>query len=268
MSDTPRLDQQDVEAAFGAAATFLGGGSFGDTWHVNGRAEKILCGEPVADDRLGREVEALGRLSHARVVALHAVRDVTIAGNSYQVMTFDFINGYDAAKAIAAGHIAQPHEARALLIGLLQGAAAMHAARVLHRDIKPANIILRDGDWSDPVLCDLGLARLADNTSITVYPAAVGTARYMAPDQLAGRRAQKGSDLFSVGVVVREALTGQHPFVDPGSPITPASFEAGPRPLPAGVDADIVSVLDELVSVHRHRRGTARSNLRRLGEDI
>ena len=109
---------------------------------------------------------------------------------------------------------------------------------MVHRDIKPGNIALRDGDWSRPVLLDLGLARSADEATITVYPAAVGTAWYMAPEQLEGRRARKAADLFAVGVDRARGPGRRHPFYDDGASYTYADMTAliakGPHPLPAG----------------------------------
>ena len=256
-----------MQEAFGAPAEFLGRGSFGDTWCIDGRAEKILCGDPVDDERFGREVEAIGRLDHPRVVKLHEIRTVRIAGTDYRSMSFEYVAGGDAANALDQGRVVPIDEAEALLAGLLDAVEAMHSVRVLHRDIKPANVILRAGSWTDPVLCDLGLARLADISSITRYPAQVGTVPYMAPEQLAGRRATKGGDLWSVGVVVRQAIAGRHPFFEPGDLISPARFDAGPAALPAGLDQSVRSVLDDLTSVQRHQRGTARSNLRRLARE-
>ena len=195
---------------------------------------------------------------------LHEVRLITVAGPEYRVLSFEYVGGGDAAAAIAGGRFVPVDEVRPLLGGLLSAAEAMHEVRVVHRDIKPANVILRAGEWSDPVLCDLGLARLDDVSSITRYPAQVGTVPYMAPEQLSGRRARKGADLWAIGIVVREAISGRHPFFNPGDAVTPASFAAGPNALPDELDRGVVAVLDDLNSVQRHRRGTARSNLRRL----
>jgi serine/threonine-protein kinase len=148
--------------------------------------------------------------------------------------------------------------------------AAAHAAGVVHRDIKPGNIALRDGDWSRPVLLDLGLARSADEATITVYPAAVGTAWYMAPEQLEGHRARKAADLFAVGATVRELLGQRHPFYDDGASYTYADMTEliakGPHPLPDGTPDPVADLLDRLTAVPEHERGSASSSLRRLGQ--
>ena len=141
----------------------------------------------------------------------------------------------------------------------------------MHRDIKPANIALRGGDWSRPVLLDLGLARSAGEATITAYPAQVGTPAYMAPEQLQGLPARQASDLFAAGVTVRELLGGRHPFYDPGPLLPPAEMIAriakGPYPLPAGVPGHVAELLDRLTAERTADRGSARSSLKRLGAD-
>lgn len=138
----------------------------------------------------------------------------------------------------------------------------------MHRDIKPGNIALRDGDWSCPVLLDLGLARSAGEATITLYPQPIGTLAYMAPEQLQGQTARNAADLFAVGVTTREILSGQHPYYDPGATYTPADMIArirkGPYPLSAEVPVHIVELLDRLTAEKTGDRGSARSSLRRL----
>ena len=182
---------------------------------------------------------------------------------------FEYIAGGDVAGRISAGRWPSPAEGVAFLRGLLTGVRDMHAAGVVHRDIKPGNIALRDGDWSRPVLLDLGLARGADEATITVYPAAVGTAWYMAPEQLEGRRARKAADLFAAGVTVREVLGRRHPFYDDGANYTYADMTAliakGPQPAAGRHAGPVADLLDRLTAVPEHERGSAPSSLRRLG---
>jgi serine/threonine-protein kinase len=151
---------------------------------------------------------------------------------------------------------------------LLVGVRDIHASGTIHRDIKPGNIALRDGNWSQPVLLDLGLARGVDETTITVYPGRIGTARYMAPEQLKGQRARKAADLFAAGAVVRELIGRRHPFYDEGENYTfdkaVQRIAEGPNRLPSDVPESVIELLDRLVAQAEHERGSAMSSLRRL----
>ena len=264
-----RFPASEVAAALGGPVTLLGAGSFGDTWRYRDTAVKIICADSYPPQRLSREVNGLSSVSSPYVVQLLGTQVVTLRGQQRPALVFEYIAGGDVAERISAAQWPSPEEGVALLHGLLTGVRDMHAAGVVHRDIKPANIALRDGDWSRPVLLDLGLARGADEATITVYPAPVGTARYMAPEQLEGRRARKAADLFAVGVTVREVLGGRHPFYDDGASYTFADMTAritkGPYPLPAGTPGPIADLLDRLTAVPEHQRGSASSSLRRLG---
>ena len=146
----------------------------------------------------------------------------------------------------------------------------MHAADgTLHRDIKPPNVALRAGVWDQPVLLDLGLAKSATERTLTIYPSLVGTTAFMAPEQLQQQRARKASDLFAVGVTVRRLVCGRHPFFEDGVDYTYdeaiKKIEAGPAPLPGDLPDHVRTVLDLIVQYRQHDRGSATSNLRRLG---
>ncbi len=263
-----RFSASEVAAALGGPVTLLGAGSFGDTWRYEDTAVKIICVDSYPQ-RLSREVNGLLSVSSPHVVRLLGTRVVTLGGQQRPALVFEYIAGGDVAGRISAAQWPSLGEAVALLRGLLAGVRDMHAAGVVHRDIKPGNIALRDGDWSRPVLLDLGLARGPGEATITVYPAPVGTAWYMAPEQLEGRRARKAADLFAVGVTVREVLGGRHPFYDDGASYTYTDMTAritkGPYPLPGGVPGLVAGLLDRLTAVPEHQRGSASSGLRRLG---
>jgi serine/threonine protein kinase len=186
-------------------------------------------------------------------------------------MRFEFIEGGDLAERISHGNWPTASNAEALLEGLLRGVAALHEAKTIHRDIKPGNIALRDGDWSRPVLLDLGLAKQMDGSTITAYPGLIGTYFYMAPEQLRGERAKKAADLWAVGVTVRELIDQRHPFYSADNP--PHSIDEalqaianGPTPLPDDIEGGAREVLERLTSTREYDRGSTGSNLRRLQE--
>lgn len=267
----PRFDRATVSAALGATdLEFLGAGSFGDTWRVGDHAVKIICVDGYQPERVAREVAGLSRVVSKNVVGLIDTATVTLGGKDCPTLVFEYVPGGDLQKRIAQSESPNADEASALLIGLLRGVRDLHRADgTVHRDIKPANIALRNGAWGEPVLLDLGLARGNSESTVTVYPGLVGTTGFMAPEQLAGQRARKAADLFGVGVSVRAVLLGRHPFYEPGSNYTideaRVRISGGPVELPLEITGATRDVLDRLVSPAEHERGSATSNLRRLG---
>jgi eukaryotic-like serine/threonine-protein kinase len=268
---TPQFTEAEVAAALGGPVTCLGSGAFGETWRRADTAVKIIVDESYPQDRLRREVDGLRRVSSPYVVRLLDTRAVTLRGQQHPALVFEYIAGGDVAGQIGAGQLPAAAEAVEFLRGVLTGIGHMHMEQTVHRDIKPGNIALRDGDWARPVLLDLGLARGAGEATITAYPAHVGTPAYMAPEQLQGQPARQASDLFAVGVTVRELLCGRHPFYDPGPLPAPAEMitriASGPRPLPAGVPGHVAELLDRLTAVRTSDRGSAGSSLRRLSAE-
>jgi len=266
-----RFTEAEVAAALGGPVSYLGSGAFGDTWRHGDTAVKIICGQPLPAERLQREVDGLRRVSSPHVVRLIGTGSVTIRGQEWQTLVFQYIDGDDVAKRIEAGRQPSAADAEAFLNGVLTGVADMHGVKTVHRDIKPANIALRGGEWSGPVLLDLGMARGDGEDTITAYGTAVGTVMYMAPEVLQGQPQRDAADLFAVGVTVREVLGGRHPFYDPGVNYTLtqriARIDAGPRPLPAGFPDHVKEVLDRLTDSRRYIRGSASSSLRLLARE-
>ncbi|RRQ25325.1 serine/threonine protein kinase [Rhodococcus sp. Eu-32] len=266
----PRFPPAEVALALGVPeVNFLGEGAFGDTWQVGDRAIKIICDEAYPPERVAREVSGLRRVDSPHVVRLFEAGSVELGGRKRPALTFEFVPGGDLEQTIAAKRRPSSVESHSLLLGLLMGVQALHAANsTLHRDIKPGNVALRNRAWSEPVLLDLGLAKSTSETTFTRYPGRLGTDFFMPPEQLTGQRARKASDLFAIGVTVRLAITGRHPFFDGVESLTIdnaiARIEAGPSPLPPSTDPRVLSVLDRLVSPSQSERGSARSNLRRL----
>lgn len=260
-----------VAAALGTdKVAFLGAGTYGDTWRVGNQAVKIICVDGYPPDRVAREINGLTRVNSPHVVQLHKAGSVVLDGTDRPALFFEYVEGGDLQHRIDQGERPSPDDTIALLLGLLVGVRDLHTADgTVHRDIKPANVALRDGKWESPVLLDLGLAKSATETTMTIYPGMVGTPPYMSPEQLKGQRARKASDLFSVGVTVRAAYAGFHPFYQSGADYTYdealAQIAAGPASLPSGLPENIVNILDLLVSDAQFERGSATSNLRRMG---
>jgi eukaryotic-like serine/threonine-protein kinase len=279
--DGRRFDTNKVARAFNvdvANVRHLGTGAFGETWWVRDRdgtqaACKIIYIDGYAPQRLEREVAGLSRVNHTNVVRLLSRSTLDIDLVSRPVLKFEYIDGGDLATAMDAGRKLETRDGLGLLRGLLEGVNALHHADVVHRDIKPHNIALRHSNITQPVLLDLGLARPLDASTLTRYPGMVGTMPYMAPEQLRGEKARLAADLYAVGVVLLEALTGQHPywrsgemFADPEDAVE----NLLPRQnnyrvsLPSEFPGEMVSVLNTLMDVKAHRRSTPARLLDRL----
>ncbi|MGH2554839.1 MAG: serine/threonine protein kinase [Actinomycetota bacterium] len=215
----PTIQPEFISERLGAfdEIEFLGKGSFGETFRVargdDEFALKIITFPDMPAHLWEREIAALKRVEHPNVVAFRESGGLSANGYELPYLACEYVSGGDVAKKIAAGNRPiSPQDVRAFLTGLLAGAGEIHDLGILHRDIKPANVALRDGQWGLPVLLDFGLARVLDMSSHTEYPAHIGTAAYMAPEQLRGSPARRRSDLYAVGAVVYEAGIGTHPY--------------------------------------------------------
>ncbi len=275
VSPVMTLGAADVAAALGAAAAEpLGSGSFGETWKIFvpgdlDSAAKIIKDDSYPMDRVAREVEGLTRATSPHVVRILDALDITLPVGKRIALIFEYIDGGDLASNLTLGAPIDPETVREFARGLLAGIADLHGCQIIHRDIKPENIALRDGDMTQPVILDLGLARILDLGTLTAYPMHMGTPAFMAPEQLRGVRAGKLADLFSAGIVLHIMLSGEHPFYgDFTAKVTPDEavriIPSGPRSLPAGTPGDLRELVTRLLNPKPHKRGSAARALRDL----
>jgi len=135
-------------------------------------------------------------------------------------------------------------EARSIMGQAALALAVAHEARVIHRDVKPANILVRpDGVVK---LTDFGIARALDASGHTQHGEMLGTPNYISPEQAMGQPATGSSDLYALGVVGHEMLSGSRPF-DRGTPIATALSHVNepPPPLPEDVPDDLAQVIND-----------------------
>lgn len=200
---------------------FLGKGSFGSVYKAekDGKffAIKIFQTEFLKDEYkkfLDREIEALKKINHPRVVKLHEFGVFTDKGFEYFYIVMDFIEGDRLSSYIG---VASEVVAIGLVKSIVSTLDFVHQQGVIHRDLKPDNIIVdRNGD---PILLDFGLAKLIDYTSIIQTGEHAGTYSYMSPEQITDSKGvDPRSDYFSVGVILYQLLTGARPFDAPNVP--------------------------------------------------
>jgi tetratricopeptide (TPR) repeat protein len=150
-------------------------------------------------DRLQMEATAAARLQHPNIVAVHEV------GPDYIVM--DYIDGRTLAEARPT--LSLPERVR-VLETVARAVEHAHSKGVVHRDLKPANIILEPG--GRVVLTDFGIAKLLDGEDLTITGSVMGTPHYMAPEQVQGKGFGPSVDIWALGVLLYDAVSGRHPF--------------------------------------------------------
>jgi|SRR6185436_1233025 serine/threonine-protein kinase len=157
--------------------------------------------------RFYQEAKAAGGLSHRNIVTIHDI------GRSDRVayMAMEFLEGQELRRMLQARAPIQIAQALDIGAQVAEGLQYAHERQIIHRDIKPANImVLNDGRVK---ITDFGIARMRTNEVKTMTGMILGSPKYMSPEQVSGKRADTRSDIFSLGVVLYEMLTGTSPFV-------------------------------------------------------
>jgi serine/threonine protein kinase/tetratricopeptide (TPR) repeat protein len=194
----------------------LGQGAMGVVYHAHDPlldrevAIKVMlsqvAGDPDQKLRFEREARAVARMLHPNVVTLFDLGYHT-DGAPYLVM--ELLRGKDLLQILHHGQPVSLDRKVEIILQVLQGLSHAHAAGIVHRDIKPANVFLTDEGAVK--ITDFGVARLT-TASVTGTGVVVGTADYMSPEQVSGAHVDGRSDLFSVGAMLCEMLTGRRPF--------------------------------------------------------
>lgn len=178
-----------------------------------------LASDARAVERFRREGAALAAISHPAVVQ---IREVGELPDGSLFLAMELLEGETLAARLERTGRTSPEELLPIVLGLADGLTAAHAGGVIHRDIKPSNIHLPDpaillratqtGQTAPVKLVDFGVARVRGLSKMTSSGLAVGTVRYMAPEQLTAGAVDERADVYALGVVLYEALAGEHPF--------------------------------------------------------
>lgn len=234
----------------------LGQGGYGDVHLGVSRvgpkvAVKILNAKSARDEdsvaRFKREADTARRLAHPSIVRIVDVG--SSRGRHYIVM--ELVRGGSLRKLLDRGD-APAIEVLSVLTQVAQALAFAHAQGVVHRDVKPSNVILSDLDGR-AALSDFGLARGEDYSRLTRAGALVGTLDYLAPERIRGDDATPASDLYSLGCVLVECLSGEPPFGRRG-PLQVGMAHLGEQPpdplaeraeMPRELSAAVLSALEK-----------------------
>ena len=200
--------------------------------------------------RFWAEAHAAGSLRHPHIVTVYG----TGVHNGTPFIVMERLPGQSLADLIARGPVA-PDFVRTMLGDVLSALATAHAAGILHRDIKPANILFTEA--GEARVADFGLAKGPD-THRTETGQIMGTMAYMSPERLAGRPATVADDLYAVGVVGYEALTGQRAFPQENLVALANAITENPPPPVSVLRPDIDPQLSAIVDRAMTRQARAR----------
>jgi eukaryotic-like serine/threonine-protein kinase len=156
--------------------------------------------------RFQQEIKAAGRLNHPNIVTIYDV------GKTDQVayMAMEFLEGKELKDMIASGLIPPADQVVDIITQVADGLSFAHQQDIVHRDVKPSNIMVMKGGIAK--ITDFGIARLPNSAVKTMTGLILGSPRYMSPEQVIGKAIDARSDIFSLGVVLYEALTSVAPF--------------------------------------------------------
>jgi len=193
-------------------------------------------------ERFFREAESAGRLTHPNIV------NIFDAGEDQDInfIAMELLDGYDLKEWCGKGKMRPVKDVLDAVAKVADGLDYAHTQGIVHRDIKPANImLLKNGVVK---ITDFGIARITDQSK-TATGTVMGTPSYMSPEQLAGKKVDGRSDLFSLGVALYEFLTGEKPFT--GESVATLVYQissaqhASPKTINADLPDGVVTIIDK-----------------------
>ncbi|PKZ42425.1 serine/threonine protein kinase [Kytococcus schroeteri] len=228
-------------------------GGMGEVW----QADDEVLQRPVAvklltkglkdtegfDERFRSEARHSAQLHHHNIAAVHDFGE----DDDGAWLVMEYVPGLTVAQMIRDRGALPPEEVADLMTQAARALGAAHSAGVVHRDVKPANVIVTPSGVAK--LTDFGISRAVDSAGLTRTGEVMGTAQYLAPEQLMGRGASPASDLYSLGVVAHEMLTGERPYERESVVATAMAHVNEPiPPLPASTPGPLAAVVTRLMA--------------------
>lgn len=210
-----------------------------------------LAGDDAQRARLRREATVLSKLRHKNLVRLYRYG---FWKNQFPYLAMEYVSGQSLQDLLVQEEFVPPFRAIAIVSKICDGLHYAHSNGVIHRDLKPSNIVLSGNELDEPKIIDFGLAKSAEATqTLTQSGAVLGSYYYMSPEQCAGQEADRRSDLYALGCIFYELLSGKPPFN--ASTIVdllrkhcsedPPPLLCGTHPLPAGLDQVVFKLLQK-----------------------
>lgn len=248
----------------------IASGGMGDVWRADDEvldrtvAVKVLRpstdSEPVFARRFRDEALYTAGLAHPNIATVYDYGEEDHL--AYLVM--ELVDGEPLSVLVRREGAQPPERVRSVMAQAALALGAAHEAGVVHRDVKPANILLTaDGTVK---LTDFGIARALDGSGHTQTGEVVGTPHYLSPEQALGEAATGASDLYALGIVAHEMLTGRRPF-DRNTPVATALAQVNdpPPPLPEHVTGDLRALVERCLAKRADERP---ASARELGEQL
>ncbi|MCL4523212.1 MAG: serine/threonine-protein kinase, partial [Acidobacteria bacterium] len=191
-------------------------------------------------ERFFREAESAGRLTHPNIV------NIFDAGEDQDInfIAMELLDGYDLKEWCGAGKMRPLKDVLDTVAKVADGLDYAHTQGIVHRDIKPANIMmLKNGVVK---ITDFGIARITDQSK-TATGTVMGTPSYMSPEQLAGKKVDGRSDLFSLGVALYEFVTGEKPFTGESVATLVYQISSAQHASPKSIKGDIPDAVEAII---------------------
>jgi eukaryotic-like serine/threonine-protein kinase len=209
-----------------------------------------LAGDPEFVRRFEEEAAAVAQLRHPNIVQVY---DFNHDGDTYY-MVLEFVPGetlYDKLRQLnSAGERMPLEEVVAITTTLCEAVDYAHRRRMIHRDLKPANVMITPPGQA--ILMDFGIVKIVGGDTQTATGAMIGTVAYMAPEQIRGERADHRTDIYALGVMLFEMVSGQRPFQGDSAPATMMMHLTEPVPdvrrLNSSVPAALVAVIEKAMA--------------------
>ncbi|MGH8868079.1 MAG: serine/threonine-protein kinase [Actinomycetes bacterium] len=239
------------------------------------RAEDVVLERPVAvkmlhpgidagaaRERLRSEVRLLARMSHPGLVSVYDAGDQDDRG----FVVMQLVEGGTLAERLAVGALARDEVTR-LASQLAEVLAYLHSQNLVHRDLKPSNVLL--GSSGRVLLTDFGIARMLDAAHVTATDTTVGTAAYMAPEQVQGRRVGPAADVYALGLILIQCLTGEPVYAGSNTfEVASARLHRSPQIPRLAAGAPFSTLLESMTRLEPEQRPTANETATALRDQV
>ncbi len=207
-----------------------------------------LANDPVIKRRFQVEARSVAMLRSPGVVSMYDYGEDVTGGKATIYLVMEYVNGFPLSELIRQDGPLRPERTLRIIAEAAEALHVAHDAGIIHRDVKPANILLTKLHHRTKVV-DFGIARAGGGSGLTSAGMVMGTAAYAAPEQLRGKELSGASDVYALGVVAHECLTGQPPhsghtvasLLADSKPLAPPAL---PRTVPSEVQRVLVRALE------------------------